>query len=332
MRRCSSTADPHLGYLLAQGVQQEISKASEMFRVPVEPRVGDLQGLPHPDGQRHGDGSGAHAPLLPPAGQQRPGPQDPDALGRTGCRSPSGRRSCAQTGSGGQPRSSSTSTGMRPIAWVASVWRKAPARRQTSAISRTGCTTPISLLASITETARVSSSTLSASCLQCPQGRPSRLGRWRLGRPSLLRPRSVSSTAGCSVATETSFSRPGSFRFRQPRSAKLQDSVAPDTNTISSSSAFSAKCCLGRSGCDGVPCVPAETVGDAVWVPERRAPPRSHRLSDLRRQRCGGLVVEVDRAGAHPWCSSPCTRTAGLNPRRRRGSREPRRSAPRSGS
>ena len=71
--------------------------------------------------------------------------------------------------------SASTSMGTLPTACAASVWSRMPRGRVSPAISEIGCRTPISLLAAITETRRVSGrNALSTSpTSQRPSGRGS---------------------------------------------------------------------------------------------------------------------------------------------------------------
>ena len=132
------------------------------------------------------------------------------------------------------PRSS-TSTSMRPTAWVASVWSAAPAARRIAEISASGWMTPISLLASMADTSAVSA--LSALSSAAMSATPSSMtGRISTSNPPRPRWRTVSRTAGCSVASVNIRPRPRAAAAI-PRIARLQDSVAPETNTISPSSA-----------------------------------------------------------------------------------------------
>ena len=53
--------------------------------------------------------------------------------------------------------------GRRPAIWVASQWNSAPVARTRSAISATGFSTPVSLLAAMTDTSTMSSRSISST-------------------------------------------------------------------------------------------------------------------------------------------------------------------------
>ena len=96
--------------------------------------------------------------------------------------------------------SSFTLTGTLPTAWAASVWNSTPrSRGRCAPISRTGCNTPISLLAYMTLTRMVLSVMAARSASR--SSRPSRCtGRKVTLEAVLSRRLQVSSTALCSVA------------------------------------------------------------------------------------------------------------------------------------
>src|SRR5271157_494529 len=132
--------------------------------------------------------------------------------------------------------SASTSMGILPNACAASQWKKTPRWRQMAPISRTACTTPISLLAYITLTSTVSGRM--ASPTPAGSSRPSLSGaRTVAWQPCFSRWRMVSSTAGCSVAMVTTWLPLARHASTTPLIARLSLSVAPLVKTISRAAA-----------------------------------------------------------------------------------------------
>ena len=106
----------------------------------------------------------------------------------------------------------------------------------TSAIPAIGCSTPISLLASITLTSTVSS--VSARSIDSGLTRPSPSGATSVTwAPASASRRHGSSTARCSVATVTMCGGRPAAAATAPFSARLFDSVAPLVKQISRGSA-----------------------------------------------------------------------------------------------
>ncbi len=128
----------------------------------------------------------------------------------------------------------STSSGILPKAWAASVCIQAPAARARRPISAKGWRTPISLLAAITETSAVRASSVSSSAAGSTSPSAS-TGRRTTSTPSRSRRATLSSTQLCSVATVITRSRPSASRRCRtaPLMARLLDSVAPDVKTMS---------------------------------------------------------------------------------------------------
>ena len=127
---------------------------------------------------------------------------------------------------------SRTSTAMRPAACAASTANGMPRSLQSPAISRIGCTTPISLFTHMTETTAVLSSR--ASARRARSSRPSPATGKRVTRkPSCSSRSTVSRTAGCSVATVTTWSCVSRRARATPFSIRLSLSVAPLVKTIS---------------------------------------------------------------------------------------------------
>src|SRR5215831_16137911 len=123
------------------------------------------------------------------------------------------------------------STGMRPAACTASVWKSAPCRCAAAAASATGKTPPYSLLAAITETSAVSPPIAAErhSGSRAPEGP----GATReVSNPARPAARSAGPrTDGCSAAVVTT--RPGRGAVA-PRIASALASVPPEVKKISS--------------------------------------------------------------------------------------------------
>ena len=116
-------------------------------------------------------------------------------------------------------------TGMRPGACTASQWTSAPAAVARAAISATGWITPVSLLASMTETSASGPCAASALSSLPKSSRPSpSTGRTMCSSATTS---AVRSTAGCSIALTMSTRRPA------PLSAVLLASVPPAVKTNS---------------------------------------------------------------------------------------------------
>ena len=127
--------------------------------------------------------------------------------------------------------SASMSKGMRPAICVASQWNSAPAARTRSAISPTGLSTPVSLLAAITDTSTTSSAI--RSCTASGSTMPPRVTSITssLASPRSASQRAVRATEACSTA-DTSIRRlPSGAASTAPRKARLLASVAPEVNT-----------------------------------------------------------------------------------------------------
>jgi hypothetical protein len=132
-----------------------------------------------------------------------------------------------------------TSTGTLPTACTASVWTTAPRARASRAISLTGCSTPVSFCASITETSvgpwwapaasarrNTSGSTAPVSSTSTRAEPGARSGRARTG----------SVTAGCSTREESTITCAPACAAAKPRMARLLASVPPPVKRISSGS------------------------------------------------------------------------------------------------
>ena len=123
------------------------------------------------------------------------------------------------------------SKGRRPAIWVASQWNSAPAARTLSAISPTGLSTPVSLLAAITDTSTTSSPTRSATASGSTKPPSVTSITSSFTRPRSLSHRAVRATEACSTA-DTSIRRlPSPPAPTAPRKARLLASVAPEVNT-----------------------------------------------------------------------------------------------------
>ena len=137
---------------------------------------------------------------------------------------------CAESERRSTP-SALTSSGSRPAACTASVWRRMPRPRSAAATSATGATAPTSPLARPSVTRRVAGAM--AAITSRAATRPSAsTGTMVSGRPSAASARAVSSTEACSTALVTS-PAPGPAAASAPRSARLFASVAPLVKTIS---------------------------------------------------------------------------------------------------
>ncbi len=142
--------------------------------------------------------------------------------------------------------SASTSKGIRPTDWAASQWKRTPAARVMRASSSMGWTTPVSLLACITETSTVSGR--SAARSRSGSSRPSRsTSRSVTSKPSRSSARSESSTALCSVRQETRWRPLARWNRATPFSARLSDSVAPLVKTSSRAVAPTSRATSARA-------------------------------------------------------------------------------------
>ena len=130
-------------------------------------------------------------------------------------------------------------TSMRSLPYdcVASVWNRTPRSRHSAPMRAMGCSTPVSLLACMTDTSRVCSVTASASRSRSSRPSPS-TPTYVTAIPRPSRRSHVSRTARCSVVTVTTcrfFAYAGAPAT--PSRARLSDSVAPLVHTISRGSA-----------------------------------------------------------------------------------------------
>ncbi len=124
---------------------------------------------------------------------------------------------------------------MRPTACTASVWTGTPRSPARSARRATGCTAPVSLLASIRVANRVSGRR--ASAIRSASASPSATDAGRsTANPSASSRATGSATAGCSIGLETTCPGPRSGAAR-PKTARLFASVPPEVKTTSSGSA-----------------------------------------------------------------------------------------------
>ena len=122
--------------------------------------------------------------------------------------------------------------GTKPAACAASVCIGTPRERATRARSAIGCTTPISLLASITDTSTVSGASTASS--EAGVTRPSaRTGRYDTRSPCRSSLAQGSRTARCSVSTVTTWFPRSLDASATPFRARLFDSVAPLVKTSS---------------------------------------------------------------------------------------------------
>ena len=130
----------------------------------------------------------------------------------------------------------STSTGVLPIAWTASVCKTTSCSLAIFPISSTGSIVPISLLANIMEIRKVSLEIdrFNSSISTIPY---SSTGRYLTLKPCFSRCLQVSRTAGCSMAEVIICGPLASLlfllRYATPLMARLSDSVPPAVNIIS---------------------------------------------------------------------------------------------------
>jgi hypothetical protein len=117
--------------------------------------------------------------------------------------------------------STSRGRGIRPAAWTASTWSRAPWAWQSAAASASGCSTPVSLLAAIRQTSAGGPGSIAAKALR------SRVPSGRTGITSAPGP-AAARTAGCSVAP-TRIRRP----WPRPWIARALASVPPLVKTTS---------------------------------------------------------------------------------------------------
>ena len=127
------------------------------------------------------------------------------------------------------------STGTRPKAWTASVWKRAPTLCAASTSSEMGWTMPVSLFAVMMETSAQDPSRTSESASGSMT--PSLSGlTMRTSKPRCLSSGAHSRTASCSIADTTTVLRRVS-RSRtasaSPKSARLSLSVPPEVKRIS---------------------------------------------------------------------------------------------------
>ena len=124
-------------------------------------------------------------------------------------------------------------TGSEQKACTASVWTSArgTADLTASAILRTGCRAPVSLLAAITDTTAVRSliASSTSSGATTPVGPTGTTTAWR---PIRATKRAAASTASCSTAVTTACP-PRVGDNAAPPMARLSDSVPPLVNTTS---------------------------------------------------------------------------------------------------
>ena len=189
--------------------------------------------------------------------------------------------------------SASTFTGSLPNACTASQWNSTFFSRQIAPIWRTGCNTPISLLAYITLTSTVSGPIASRNWSRST--RPSGLGRRIVTRqPASSSVPAVSSTALCSVATVTICARPDTggshhtlqrqiVRFR--RAAREHDLARARPGQVRHPLARHLHCRFR---------FPSEAVRTACGIAEFRPEKRKHRFQNTRIHRRGGVIIQIN--------------------------------------
>ena len=187
------------------------------------------------------------------------------------------------------------STAIRPGAWTASTCRSAAGRMHESATSRTGWTTPVSLLASITETSARPSPRASASQRVADRPRPAVDRNARPSRRETGRPRS---TDGCSIA-ETSSRRAGCPRRRMPASAPGVRLGAAGGEDHTGAARADQRRDLRRALARSARARPALGV-DRGWVAGQRPAPRPWRRAPPAAAG-GGIPVEI---GTRASCTS----------------------------
>ncbi len=139
-----------------------------------------------------------------------------------------------------------TSTGIFPAAWTASTWKATPRPIQAAPISATGCTTPVSLFAAMTETSAVSGRMAAAIASACTTPRSSGATRVTVN-PSRSRASAAWRTASCSIALTITW-RPLKGTARAPPiTPRLSDSVPPLVKTISPGAAFRSAATWARA-------------------------------------------------------------------------------------
>ena len=196
------------------------------------------RGSAEPDAKRRRQGARAQARA--PARRRRTAARAAPAAGagHRARRRPSARRSCG--------RRSTSDRSSSPRHRAGSCRPPAPRRcgtarpaRHSAPISASGCITPISLCAAMTETSRVRAADRRGEPVEIDE--PVRLDRQARRSPRALAPHAtLSSTHLCSVARVTIWSRPArrcGCAKRAPLIARLLASVAPEVKTISRGSA-----------------------------------------------------------------------------------------------
>ena len=148
---------------------------------------------------------------------------------------------------------SPTSIGSLPMTATASQWKRTPRRLQRDAISRTGWQTPVSLLAHMTDTRKVSSRRASSTSRSCTA--PSSPGCTRVrSKPWRSSSRAALSTDLCSTALTTRC--PARRSRAEAKRAQLFDSVPPPVKKISRGAAPRAAASPARA---------SSTMRPALW-------------------------------------------------------------------
>ena len=125
----------------------------------------------------------------------------------------------------------SRSNGKRPAIWVASQCSSAPAARTGPAISPTGFSTPVSLLAAITDTISTSSPIIDSTASGATKPPPVTGITSSLAMPWSSSHRAVWRTEACSTADIRMRGRSAGAASAAPVRARLLASVAPAVNT-----------------------------------------------------------------------------------------------------
>ena len=243
----------------------------------------------------------ARAPRsCPPPRIRRVGELDAGRRPARSRRRPSGRRACGPTGSGRRRRGRRDRSAILPAACTASVCTRPPRACTMRAASATGWTTPVSLLASWTETSDRAPSRATRARREPARGRR---------RPSPSTGIRSTASGGEAVpvedagmlgrADEQQRSRPALRRSRRQRrgdSTVLFASVPPLVKTTSSAAAPTSAATWSRARS-----IAARAARPSAWTEDGIAGQLQgarHRLRHLGPQRRGGVVVEIAALGS----------------------------------
>ena len=139
-----------------------------------------------------------------------------------------------------------TSIGILPAAWTASTWKATPREAQTWPISATGCATPVSLFAAMTETSAVSGRIAAAT--DSAETTPRASGATRVTvYPSRSSASAAWRTASCSIALTMMWRPLKGSALAPPMTPMLSDSVPPLVKTISPGVAFRSAATWARA-------------------------------------------------------------------------------------